>query len=50
MTIAFSDAEVRWWLTFGLLRQRVAMSDIEFAVTERITLLNGLAIRTNGCD
>jgi hypothetical protein len=50
MTIDVSDDAVEWWFTFGLLRQRVAMSEIQFATSTRVSLLNGLGIRTNGRD
>ena len=48
MTIDVSDNAVEWWFTFGILRQRVSMSEIRFATSTRVTLLNGLGIRTNG--
>ena len=50
MTIDVSDNAVEWWFTFGILRQRVSMSEIRFATSTRVTLLNGLGIRTNGRD
>jgi hypothetical protein len=50
MTIAVSDEAVEWWFTFGILRQRVPMSEIQFATSTRVSLLNGLGIRTNGRD
>jgi hypothetical protein len=50
MTIDVSDDAVEWWFTFGILRQRVAMSEIQFATSTRVTLWNGLGIRTNGRD
>ncbi len=48
MTIEVTDDGIAWWLTFGILRQRVSMPDIQSAVTRRVTLLNGLGIRTDG--
>jgi hypothetical protein len=50
MTIDVSDDAVEWWFTFGILRQRVAMAEIQFATSTRVTLWNGLGIRTNGRD
>jgi hypothetical protein len=50
MTIDVSDDAVEWWFTFGILHQRVAMSEIQFATSTRVSLLNGLGIRTNGRD
>jgi hypothetical protein len=48
MTIAVSRDTVSWWFTFGLLRQRLRISAIERATTARVTLLNGLGVRTDG--
>jgi hypothetical protein len=48
MTIRVSTDGVEWWFTFGILRQRVSLAEIQFAVTKKVTLLNGLGIRTDG--
>jgi hypothetical protein len=48
MTIRVSTDGVEWWFTFGILHQRVSLAEIQFAVTKKVNLLNGLGIRTDG--
>ena len=50
MTIEISEDSVAWSLAFGLFRRSIFVSDIALAVTKRVSLLNGLGIRTNGRD
>lgn len=48
ITISITDEHVEWWFTLGILRQKLALSQIEFAISEKVTLVNGLGVRTNG--
>jgi hypothetical protein len=51
MTIAVSNDSVRWWLAFGLFRQRLPLTEIEAATAVRVPFWRGLGIRTaNGRD
>ncbi len=50
MTITVTTSHVEWELTFGLLRGRLSIAQIDAVSTARVTLLSGLGIRTNGRD
>lgn len=50
MTIAISEEYLEWWFTFGAFRQKLPLKKIVLVVSDRVTLLNGLGIRTNGRD
>ncbi len=46
LTIRVSRSGVEWWLSFGLLRQRIPLTDIDDVSGRKVTLLHGLGIRT----
>jgi hypothetical protein len=48
MTIAVFAERIEWWFAFGFLRQTIVTSRIDSAGTKRVSLLNGLGIRTDG--
>ena len=50
MTIAVTDDSVEWWFTLGALRQRLPLREIESATSEKVKLVDGLGVRTNGRD
>lgn len=50
MTIAISEENLEWWFAFGAFRQKLPLNQIVIAVSDRVTFLNGLGIRTNGRD
>jgi hypothetical protein len=47
MTITVTDDRLEWSLTLGLFRQTIARSSIRNVSSVKISLLNGLGIRTN---
>ena len=47
LTIRVTPASIEWWLSFGVLRQRIPLADIDTVSSCKVTLLQGLGIRTN---
>jgi hypothetical protein len=48
MTVCVTRTDVKWWLDFGLLKGRIALSDIASVQIETVPFYRGYGIRTNG--
>jgi hypothetical protein len=48
LTVRVSRTAVEWWFPFGLLRQRVPLSQIEYARTTKTGFASGFGVRWSG--
>ena len=50
MTIRITPSAVEWWFSFGIARQRLAMSEVLGARVLRTSLLSGLGVHWSGAN